>query len=207
LSQDDFGRLYYNYNSDLLRGDLVGAQYMARNAGFVPTTGVNVKLMTDQQVWPAHPTPGVSRGYSAGTLRNDGTLKTVTATCGAGVYRGDLFGEAYRGNVFIPEPSGNLIKRVILDEKNGVVASRNAYEGREFWTSTDERFRPVNCYTGPDGALYVVDLYRGVLQHKATQNLPSPACARPPTRRTGSRSCLSPPDRSYRHANNSVSFC
>jgi len=60
-----------------------------------------------------------------------------------------------------------LVKRVILDEKNGVVAARNAYEGREFWTSTDERFRPVNCYTGPDGALYVVDLYRGVLQHKA----------------------------------------
>jgi mono/diheme cytochrome c family protein/glucose/arabinose dehydrogenase len=167
LSQDDFGRLYYNYNSDLLRGDLVGAQYLSRNPAFVPTTGVNVKLMAEQTVWPGHPTPGVNRGYSAGTLRNDGTLRTVTATCGAGVYRGDLFGEEYRGNVFIPEPTGNLVKRVILDEKNGVLAARNAYEGKEFWTSTDERFRPVNCYTGPDGALYVVDLYRGVLQHKA----------------------------------------
>src|SRR5258705_6685857 len=94
-------------------------------------------------------------------------MEAVTEKCGGGFYRGDVFGEAYRGNVFIPEPSGNLIKRVILEEKNGVVAARNAYEGKEFWTSTDERFRPVNCYTGPDGALYVVDLYRGVLQHKA----------------------------------------
>ena len=123
--------------------------------------------MSEQTVWPSHPTPGVNRGYSAGTLRDDGTLRTVTATCGVGVYRSDLFGPEFVGNVFIPEPAGNLVKRVILDEKNGLLAAHNAYEGREFWTSTDERFRPVNCYTGPDGALYVVDLYRGVLQHRA----------------------------------------
>src|SRR5258705_5192597 len=123
--------------------------------------------MLDQTVWPSHPTPGVNRGYSPGTLRDDGTLKTVTATCGPGVYRADLFGPQFTGNVFIPEPSGNLIKRVILDEKDGMLRAQNAYDAREFWTSTDERFLPVNCYTGPDGALYVVDLYRGVLQHRA----------------------------------------
>src|ERR1051325_2973629 len=48
-----------------------------------------------------------------------------------------------------------------------VVSALNGYSNAEFLTSTDERFRPVNCYTGPDGALYIVDLYRGVLQHKA----------------------------------------
>jgi len=167
ISQDDFGRLYYNYNSDLLRADLVPANYLVRNPNFPPTTGANVKIMPDQTVWPSHPTPGVNRGYSPGTLREDGTLKTVTATCGPGVYRADLFGPEFIGNVFIPEPSGNLVKRVIIDEKDGLLRAQNAYDGREFWTSTDERFRPVNCYTGPDGALYVVDLYRGVLQHRA----------------------------------------
>jgi mono/diheme cytochrome c family protein/glucose/arabinose dehydrogenase/HEAT repeat protein len=167
LSQDDFGRLCYNYNSDLLRADLVPANYLARNPNFTPSTGSNVKIMNDQTVWPSHPTPGVNRGYSPGTLRDDGTLKTVTATCGPGVYRADLFGPDFLNNVFIPEPSANLIKRVIVEEKSAQLTAANAYDGREFWTSTDERFRPVNCYTGPDGALYVVDLYRGVLQHKA----------------------------------------
>jgi glucose/arabinose dehydrogenase len=96
----------------------------------------------------------------------DGTLESVTATCGPGVYRADLFPPEYRGNVFIPEPAGNLVKRVTLSEKDAVITAANAYEGKEFMTSTDERFRPVNAYTGPDGALYIVDIARGIIQHR-----------------------------------------
>lgn len=166
LTQDDVGRLYYNYNSDLLRVDLVPPAYTTRNPNYQPATAVNVKAMKDQTVWPGHPTPGVNRGYNPGALRDDGSLKSATATCGPGVYRGDLLPPRFRGNVFIPEPSANLLKRVTLIEQGGVVEAKNAYEGKEFLTSTDERFRPVNAYTGPDGALYVVDLYRGILQHK-----------------------------------------
>jgi mono/diheme cytochrome c family protein/glucose/arabinose dehydrogenase len=167
ISQDDFGRLYYNYNSDFLRADLVPGHYLWRNPNFAATTGVNVKLIADQSVWPSHATPGVNRGYGIGTLRDDGTLKNCTATCGPGVYRADLFPKEFLGNVFIPEPSANLVKRVIVSESDGILTAANAYKNSEFLTSTDERFRPVNCYTGPDGALYIVDLYRGVLQHKA----------------------------------------
>ncbi|MEO8353458.1 MAG: c-type cytochrome, partial [Chthoniobacteraceae bacterium] len=72
----------------------------------------------------------------------------------------------YLGDAFIPEPSGNLVKRLKLEEDGGLVTGRNAYDGKEFLTSTDERFRPVNAYTGPDGALYLVDMARGVIQHK-----------------------------------------
>ncbi len=59
------------------------------------------------------------------------------------------------------------MKRVIVDEKDAVLTGRNAYGANtEFMTSTDERFRPVNAYTGPDGALYITDMYRGIIQHK-----------------------------------------
>src|SRR5262249_12504695 len=54
-----------------------------------------------------------------------------------------------------------------VDESEAMLSAHNAYEAKEFLTSTDERFRPVNAYTGPDGALYIVDLYRGILEHKA----------------------------------------
>ena len=49
------------------------------------------------------------------------------------------------------------MKRVIIDEKDGALTARNAYDKTEFLTSTDERFRPVTAYTGPDGALYIAD--------------------------------------------------
>jgi len=166
LSQDDWGHPFHNSNSDLLRTDLLPPQYFTRNPNLLTRTAVNFQAMKDQSTWPSHPTPGVNRGYANDQLRPDGTLKTVTATCGAGVYRGNLFPKEFQGNVFIPEPSGNLVKRVILDEKDGMITARNAYQGSEFLTSTDERFRPVNTYTGPDGALYIVDMSRGIIQHR-----------------------------------------
>ncbi|MEZ0256479.1 MAG: c-type cytochrome [Chthoniobacter sp.] len=176
LTQDDWGREFTNSNSDLLRANLVPASYYLRNNHLTTRSGLGVQVMKDQSTWPSVPTPGVNRGYIEdttkdgklvkGTLRPDGTLQTVTATCGPGVYRGDLFPKEYQGNVFIPEPAGNLIKRVTLSEKDGEITAANAYEGKEFLTSTDERFRPVNAYTGPDGALYIVDISRGIIQHK-----------------------------------------
>jgi mono/diheme cytochrome c family protein len=165
LCQDDYGRLYYNYNSDMLRCDLLPAEAFARNPLLRNATAVNSKVLADQTVWPSHPTPGVNRGYDANTLRADGTLSKATGACGALVYRGDLFPAAYRGNAFVPEPCGNLVKRLTLAEKEGVVTAANPVVGREFLTSTDERFRPVQAANGPDGALYVVDMYRGIIQH------------------------------------------
>jgi len=166
MSQDDFGRQFYNSNSDFLRANFVPEQYYRRNPDYLLTSGSMVQVLKDQSCWPSHPTPGVNRGYEDKQLRADGTLATCTATCGAGVYRGGIFPKEYAGNVFIPEPAGNLVKRVIIDEKSAALTARNAYADTEFWTSTDERFRPVNTHTGPDGALYVVDMYRGIIQHK-----------------------------------------
>ncbi len=166
LTQDDWGRRYFNYNSDFLRADLLPPSVYARNPNLADKLALNSRVMNDQSTWPAVPTPGVNRGYNPGQLRSNGTLAVCTATCGACIYRGDLFPKEFRGNAFIPEPSGKLVKRVILSETGGVVTGRNAYEGTEFLTSTDERFRPVNAYTGPDGALYIVDMARGIIQHR-----------------------------------------
>lgn len=166
LSQDDEGRLFYNYNSDFLRASFVPDFMYLRNPNFPCAAGGNVQIQKSQFCWPSHPTPGVNRGYEAGALRDDGTLKACTATCGAGIYRGGLFAKQYAGNAFVPEPSGNLVKRLIIAEKDGELTSQNAYEEKEFMTSTDERFRPVNAYTAPDGSLYLIDMYRGVIQHK-----------------------------------------
>lgn len=166
LTQDDFGRLYFDYNEDLLRANLLPAPYFLRNPNWPGGSATNVKVMLDQTVWPSHPTPGVNRGYEEGILRDDGTLRACTANCGVCVYRGNLFAPSAQGNVFICEPAGNLVKRVMLGESRGLVSADNVYYGAEFLTSTDERFRPVNLTVGPDGALYLVDFHRGVLEHE-----------------------------------------
>jgi mono/diheme cytochrome c family protein/glucose/arabinose dehydrogenase len=164
ISQDDFGRLFYNSNSDQFRGDLLPAQYLNRNPNY-KAAGGNVRLASDQSTWPSRVTPGINRGYQSHMLR-DGKLSRFTAACGPVIYRGKNFPEEFHGNAFVPEPSGNLIRRNILTETDGLITAENAYHQAEFLTSTDERFRPVNLYNGPDGALYIVDMYRGILQHR-----------------------------------------
>ena len=166
ISQDDYGRLVYNSNSDQLRLDLVPSAYLSRNPNYRNAAGVNVQPIKDQSVWPIRVNPGVNRGYQLDQLRPDGTLATYTAACAPLVYRGDNFPPDCRGNVFLCEPAGNLIRRNVLSEWNGTITATNAYDRAEFLASTDERFRPVNLNNGPDGALYVVDMYHGIIQHR-----------------------------------------
>jgi glucose/arabinose dehydrogenase/mono/diheme cytochrome c family protein len=171
---DDYGRMFTNSNSDYLRVDLIPNFYPARNPNLImtnprdgaPGSGVNYQADPNQEVWPVRPTAGVNRGYQPGQLRADGTLRRFTATCGPTVYRGDNFPAEFYGNYFAAEPAAHVIRRSILTETEGVLRGQNAYEDKEFLSSTDERFRPVNLYTAPDGTLYVVDLYRGILQHR-----------------------------------------
>ena len=96
----------------------------------------------------------MNRGYQkGGELREDGTLGDCTAACAPVIYRGDNFPPSSGGNVFICEPAGNLVTRRILEEEGGTITATNPYaKAVDFIASTDERFRPVNLYTGPDGA-------------------------------------------------------
>lgn len=169
IAQDDFGRLVFNSNSDYLRGDLVSADLLQRNTNNPSPFGANVQFDRNQKLFPARVNPGVNRGYQKGVLRADGTLEEFTAACGPVIYRGDQFDSHLRGAAFVCEPSANLVRASILSEKNGVITATNAFPNSEFLASTDERFRPVNLCNGPDGALYVVDFYRGHLQHRIYQ--------------------------------------
>ncbi len=126
---------------------------------------------------------------------------TFTAACGVTVYTGDWLPEEFRGNVFVCEPTGNLVQRAILEPDGVTFKSRNPYRRtelsgtalaagktgtdkpkrdstppaasavpltngtQEFLASRDDWFRPVDLQNGPDGALYVVDMYRAVIEH------------------------------------------
>ena len=169
-SQDDYGRIYRNSNESVLHVDLVPTPYYARNPNLVRTRGSYESLRGDKNevniVWPSHPTPGVNRGYQSGVLRDDGTLASYTSVASPTVYRGDRLPAELAGNVFVVEPAGNVVSRIIVEDDGTKLKARKAYERSEFMTSTDERFRPVYLSSAPDGTLYLVDMYRGIIQHK-----------------------------------------
>lgn len=167
ISHDDAGRLYYNYNWSQLHADLVPPNYLTRNKNYTPLTGIDQPLTLNRRVYPLAPTPAVNRGYIPGVLDEEKKLREFTAACSPLVYRGQALPDEYYGNAFVCEPSGNLIKRSIITEAGVHLAARDPHPGKEFMASTDERFRPVHLMGGPDGALYVVDMYRGLIQHKA----------------------------------------
>jgi mono/diheme cytochrome c family protein/glucose/arabinose dehydrogenase len=167
IAQDDVGHLFYNNNSSLLRCDLVPAEDMAVNPFLDSPAGVNVQIALNK-TYPSRVNPGVNRGYvDNGDLNHDGKLQRPTASCGPTIYRGAAFPAEYRGNAFICEPAGNLVSRQVLTQDGVAIKAEDArHDGIDFLTSTDERFRPVYVATAPDGSLYVVDLYHGILQHK-----------------------------------------
>lgn len=166
ISQDDKGRMYANDNSTNLVGDYFPPGLGINNKNQRNVAGYGERTVADNRVFPIRPTPGVNRGYMKGILDDSSRLVNFTAACGPMIYRGGLFGKDFNMNAFVAEPSANLIKRDILTENGTVVKGKEAYLGREFLASVDERFRPVSLYDGPDGALYVVDMYRGIIQHK-----------------------------------------
>ncbi len=166
ISQDDYGRLYYNTNSDNLIGDYFMPGPGAENDHQRDVAGFGETIVEDNRVYPVRPTPGVNRGYMPGILDDSLRLVNFTAACGPLIYNGHLFGKDYEGNAFVAEPSANLIKRDLLAEDGYRTTGKEAYAKKEFLASEDERFRPVNLHIGPDGAIYIVDMYRGIIQHK-----------------------------------------
>ncbi len=104
------------------------------------------------------------------TLRrfNDpGSANRVTSVCGLAVYRDDLFGPGFYENAFACEPVHNLVHRLQLIPQGVTFAAVRAPDEAEseFLASTDNWFRPVQVEPGPDGALYIVDMYRFVIEH------------------------------------------
>lgn len=166
ISQDNFGRLFYNSNEDPLRADLVPSVYLNRNPNYRKPAGANIQLYSDKAVWSARVNPGVNRGYRKGQLRPDGRLATFTSASAPLVYRGDNFRTNCVGDVYVCEPAGNLIRQFAITDNSTTLKATNAYDQSEFLASTDERFRPVNLALGPDGCLYIADMYRGIIQHR-----------------------------------------
>ena len=172
IARDDFGRLYHNNNSTLLFGDLLAPNLLQGN----PEVKIKVKdyiQLGSNKVWPARVTPAVNRAYISkahgfdGNILDPKTYKLIncTAASGMAIYRGTNFPPEWYGTAFTTEPVCNLVKAIRINESGGTLTGEHPLGESEFLASADERFRPVNAYTAPDGSLYILDMYHGIIQH------------------------------------------
>jgi putative membrane-bound dehydrogenase-like protein len=159
--RDDWGNWFGCDNSHSLFHFPLADCYVRRNEKVAPPSATaNVPAYPDSnRVFP------ISKGVAR--YNNPGSDGRVTAGCGLGIYRDDWLGAEYRGNAFTCEPVGNLVHREVLSTDGVTFTSQRAKDegDSEFLASTDVWFRPVQARTGPDGALYIVDMARFLIEH------------------------------------------
>jgi mono/diheme cytochrome c family protein/glucose/arabinose dehydrogenase len=114
------------------------------------------------QVWPLIGLADHQGG--AGRTLPDKKLNHFTASCGQEVVRTDRYPADFRGDVLISEPVGRLVRRAKVAVDDGITRISNPHGQSEFIRSSDPNFRIVNMTVGPDGCLYLVDMYRGIIQ-------------------------------------------
>ncbi len=173
ITRDNFGRIFHNSNSTLLIGDRVLPNLLQGNKSVKMKSSISARVGSNA-VYPGRVTPGLNRayisslnGYGSDTI-NPKTFKLTNATgaCGPVIYRGNNFPAELDGNGFVCESAAQLVKMIGVEAKDGGLKGTHPLSNREFLTSTDERFRPVNLYNAPDGSLYLLDMYHGIIQHR-----------------------------------------
>ena len=138
--------------------EVIGARYLQRNPDLsVPNATHN----GNDHGTDVH---GITENPELQVLSGVGVY---TAACGNTIYTGGAFPEPFREHThFVCEPASNIVHvDKLIPDGASFTASRVGRDDKEFLASTDAWFRPVNLYVGPDGALYVVDYYRQIIEH------------------------------------------
>ena len=157
LTFDAFGNRFVCSNRNPSKHIILESDYLARNPN----------LAVSQVGYDVSPAGEASRVFPLVKAWTTSTLHAgqFTAACGVTIYQGDALPEEFQGNSFTCEPTGSLVHRDVLSPDGATFRSKPGREGQEFLASRDPWFRPVNLANGPDGALYVVDMYRAVIEH------------------------------------------
>jgi putative membrane-bound dehydrogenase-like protein len=155
---DAWGHRLYTSNANHLYHEVLANQYLKNNPALLVSNATqNISDHGEAaEIYPITENPNHQLLTDVGV---------ITSSCGVTWYLGGAFGEKFKNVTFIAEPVHNLVHADIIKDAGASFVASRLNEKSEFLASKDAWFRPVNFYVGPDGALYVIDYYRQIVEH------------------------------------------
>lgn len=155
---DERGRHFLISNAHHLYMEAIAARYLDRNPLLRPPAAVHYLPLHGNaaEVFP------ITRNPEHQLLTDIGVM---TSAGGLILYTGGEFGPDYEQVAFLTESVHNLVHADRIRNRGALYESERLVEDVEFLASEDPWFRPVNITVGPDGALYIIDYYRHIIEH------------------------------------------
>jgi putative membrane-bound dehydrogenase-like protein len=182
---DDWGHRFTSNNSNHIRQIALPATYLERTRRYSPPA-VLTDIAVEGGAGPVFRTSPPEPWRVVRTRQRVADPELVkrlapterfafgffTSATGVTIYRGMAYPEPFRGNAFVGDVGGNLVHRKVMRPAGALYEAERADAGREFLTSTDNWFRPVNFTNTPGGTLLILDMYRETIEHPAS--IPEP---------------------------------
>ena len=164
LTHDDVGDIYWSTNSDPLIQAYIHPRYWN-----IPAKVSDKKIPNMPVILPEHYNGSFKAAYSSCELNDRGgsisATRNFTSACGQSIYRSDKLPYKDRGSYFVCDPTIHVVRRAYISKESDMIKLSKAEEaGTEFLRSSDINSRFVNTAEGPDGCIYVTDMYRGIIQ-------------------------------------------
>lgn len=160
ITIDEYGRIFETHNLEHISHLVFPDRYLK-----------NKKLLQEHTLENIsdHDENGLARIYPVGEqesrVNHPEQSGYFSGSCGITYYGGGAFGEEYNNTMWVADVVLNLIHVDKIEQKGASFTASRVLEKRDFLASTDRAFRPVNMTVGPDGSMYVVDMYRKVIEH------------------------------------------
>lgn len=166
LAFDDAGHRFFCMNRVHVQHVVTESRYWKRN----PRLAFSETVQDCPESMMPEPLKGhrsAARIYpiSHNITTADSHAGTFTAACGLVIYNGNALPPEMYGNSFVCDPTGNLVHRDQLIPSGATFLARRSEKPTEFFAAADDWCRPVNLAVGPDGALYICDMYRKTIEH------------------------------------------
>ena len=158
VTQDDEGKVWFQGGASGMPGYF---QFPVHYGNFAPPDQFEPDLNI---MWGAPILIGDIQAGLPGPRLPDGSLIYATAGAGNDIYRGDRMPKDLLGDYLYGEEVSRTIRRLRPAKSDGLTQLKNVYPRSEFVRSLDPLFRPVDITTGPDGTIYVADMYRGIIE-------------------------------------------
>ena len=176
MTFDDWGRKFVSGNSDPVEMVFFEDRYAARNPfhamppsrGSIAVDGGTAEVFRASPVepWRVLRTRMRNADPELGPVEAGGRATGYfTGASGITACRGDAFPAEMRGCVVVGDVGSNLVHRERLTPAGPFLEARRIDRESEFVRSDDVWFRPAQFANGPDGTLYVIDVYREVIEH------------------------------------------